>query len=82
MLRHTFTAIALAAFCGSAAASVEYPPWPADAKDDKDSRVVAFYQARCSDWANDNGHQGEARQQYMAFCMQQMPALRPVGLED
>ena len=80
MLRDLLAAVALVGVAGTANAGVEYPPWPKDAKDDTDSRVVAYYQAYCSDWAGENGHQGEALTQYMAFCMQQMPVLRPVAL--
>ena len=81
MFRYLICAVALVGLVGTAHAGVDYPPWPQDAKNDADSRVLAYYQARCTDWAGENGHQGEALTQYMAFCMQQMPTLRPVGLE-
>ena len=45
-------------------ASTGQPVWPADAQEKNDSRVLAFYDAQCAQYADRNELSGDARQAF------------------
>ena len=80
MSKKILTIAALAAIPALAGASL--PQWPQGTMDENDPRVGAFYQAQCNAWSDQSGRQGEDRQKYQTWCVQQMAFLRPVGFEE
>lgn len=80
MIKTLCSIAALAAIPALASASL--PQWPQGTMDEQDPRVGAFYQAQCSAWSEQSGRQGEEREKYQAWCVQQMASLRPVGFEE
>jgi hypothetical protein len=55
--------------------------WPADAKDENDTRVLAWYQARCDSWASEQQLAGQSRNSYVEQCRKNAPQTWPVGLD-
>jgi len=72
----------IATFASVAAAqATDKLQWPTGVQQESDTRVVAFYNAQCAEWADNNGLQGGARDGYIAKCLQEMPSIYPVGYE-
>lgn len=82
MKRKILFLIPLLAAMGSAQAAQPFPKMPNDAIDDKDPRVVAVYKAQCNEWADHNGLQGKAREDYIVNCLQEIPDILPVGYDN
>lgn len=80
MIKQVLSIAALAAIPALSSASL--PQWPQGTMDEQDPRVGAFYQAQCAAWSDQAGRQGEAREKYQTWCVQQMASLRPVGFEE
>jgi hypothetical protein len=65
---------------GSTAAVAAAPvTWPVGVQKKDDPRLVAFYEAQCTRWADDNGLAGEARTDYLAKCLVNVQKIYPVG---
>ena len=77
----TATLITLLAGFGTAFASAAQLQWPADAQDESDPRVVAFYNGQCGQWAVENGLKGEAAANFTSNCVKNAPDVWPVGME-
>lgn len=82
MKRITTLAALLVFGAGTALASQTMPPWPMDTLDENDPQVIAWYQAKCENWASEMGVQADGRQTYVAGCMQNAPETWPVGYEE
>jgi len=80
MLRKTVLTVALLAAAGTAVANDKLQ-WPTGVQDENDARLVAFYDAQCAAWADDNKLGGSARDAYIAKCAKEMPELYPVGFD-
>lgn len=79
MKKQALLILALLAMSGTALAAQRAPEWPADATKENDPRVVAFYQGRCNQWAEENGLEAEARSNFVENCLQAAPTVWPVG---
>ena len=80
MHRKLLFATALIAIASTAQAADKLQ-WPTGALNENDTRVVAFYNAQCAEWADGNGIAGGNRDGYIAKCIKEMPELYPVGYE-
>lgn len=72
----------LLAGLSSAMAANNKLQWPADAQDESDPRVVAFYNGQCAQWATENGLKGEAAANFTSNCVKNGPSVWPVGLDN
>ena len=81
-MKRSFAAAALWALCaGAAVAASEGVTYPAGAASDTDDRVAAFYAGQCASFADQRGLTGSDRQDYIANCQANGPAIWPVGEE-
>lgn len=78
----TLLSIALLGLGGSGIAVAAGPQWPADAQEENNPQVLAFYQARCDQWAAESRLQGEQRDAYNANCINNAAQLWPVGWDE
>lgn len=77
-MKGSWILLAGAGLLGTAWAGVDAPF--ADARDESDSRIIAAYEAQCEEWAQNPDVQVEGVN-YKDWCMQQMPAIWPVGMD-
>lgn len=71
----------LCVFAGSSMASSDAVIYPANAIDDSDPQVAAFYIGQCESWANERGLAGIEKQNYVDGCRANGPAIWPFGTE-
>jgi len=79
MKKNALLTLALLASAGTVLAAQTTAEWPANATNENDPRVLAFYQARCNQWADEKGLEAEARSSYLENCLQAAPQVWPVG---
>ena len=72
----TLIGLSSAAFAGAA------PQWPQNAANEQDPRVVAFYEGRCSNYADQQGLTGTERENFITQCRTSAPEVWPVGLDQ
>jgi hypothetical protein len=77
-----YAVVLLLAVSAGATAAETASPWPEDATDTNDPRVVAFYDAKCASYAKENNLKNEEYDSYKADCIADAPALWPVGGHD
>jgi hypothetical protein len=82
MNRLSQLSVALCALAPLAAVASDQPVWPSGVLDKNDARVLAFYAGVCDQWADQNGLQGEDRENYLVRCRANGPAIFPVGYEE
>ncbi|KPK56302.1 MAG: hypothetical protein AMS22_01725 [Thiotrichales bacterium SG8_50] len=76
-------ALAIAALIGLSGAAFggAAPQWPQNAENEQDPRVVAFYEGRCTNFADEQGLSGTERENFIAQCRHNAPEVWPVGLD-
>lgn len=78
MKRFVLAALTVAG-CSAALAAQIPVEYPSGARDQRDPRLVAFYQARCTEFAAANGTATKDRDGYVGWCADQMAQVMPVG---
>ena len=78
MSKSVIAALFLAGFSSLVSASPFFAP---DA-DENSPQVVAFYQGRCNQWADENALQGAQRDAFVANCLTDIPQVWTVGMDN
>lgn len=56
--------------------------WPADALDENDPNVIAYYKATCEQWAGEENLSGANRDEFIKGCVADAPQIWPVGIDE